>query len=393
MMRIRFLLCSAQTQDLKQKGIGPVNKLLRVGWTIVISLTCSLVVVVVASWGFKIPLSPGVLGLATLGTLLGAIAVFGGVITALISLFTLSSIDDRIIASTAKENERRNNELNERWSQYAFALEKYWAALNDSDLAHAGELMEEAYQLSDESLAVASYSMFRRYWKVTNAWAWDQIDRFDLSRRRAVVNSIPNLLSSTSVLEEYTNVASHLGNQDYSVGCIKWGERALKSPIVPNRASLHLQMAQAYALQRNHTETLEHLRQSLSLNPDQQFHHVANWALLFWNWDDEELILPLFKKIGKERITVTNPQIEKWVETKADNIYQGTMTPIIALEKHASRNTKLTIYSVGSFNGPDGAKLWRIQHGPKSVPEASGWDLDRVVTYVNTNFETLGRTE
>lgn len=138
-----------------------------------ISLLTSFMVVGV-SWWIRLPLSRGIDGLATLGTLLGGIAVFGGVITSLISLVILSSIEDRIAAATNNENERRDKELDTRWSHYAAGLERYWAALNSQDIDLAGELMEQAFQWSGKNLSVASYTMFKRYWDATEAWAWDQ---------------------------------------------------------------------------------------------------------------------------------------------------------------------------------------------------------------------------
>ncbi len=368
-----------------------MNKGLSVRGTIGISLACALVVVGIA-WWFRLPLAHGVSGLATLGTLLGAIAVLGGLITALIGVFTLSSIDERILSATAKENARRNHELDERWSQYAFALEKYWAALNESDLVQAGKYMDEAYQLSDQTLTVAAYGMFQRYWEATKTWAWDQIDPANLSHYQATIGVTVNVISPTSVVEQYGNATSGSGKRDYSADCIKWGERALGAATLPNPASLHLQLAQAYALQGKNGQALAHLRDSLSSNPDQIFHRVQDWAFLFWNWDNEDTVGSLLKILGKERIQVTPAQVEQWAAAKASDIYQGTMAPVIALQNSATRNTKLTVYSVGSF-GPEGNKVWRIQHGSKSIPPENGWNLDRVVTYINANFETLGRIE
>ncbi len=346
-----------------------------------ISLLTSFMVVGV-SWWIRLPLSRGIDGLATLGTLLGGIAVFGGVITSLISLVILSSIEDRIAAATNNENERRDKELDTRWSHYAAGLERYWAALNSQDIDLAGELMEQAFQWSGKNLSVASYTMFKRYWDATEAWAWDQIDSFHPPRRR-------------EILENYVN-PTPFNNQNYSVEGIKWGLRALESTEVPDRATVLLKLAQLYALEGDYQSTLNYLTESLRSNPDQQFYHTENWLLLLWNWNDEEKILAILTKIRKETKKVTNDLVQEWVNDKKNDLYRGTMAPVVALGKNGSASiTQLTIYSVGSYSLNSHGFAWVIQHNQTRYPleNQPPWSLNDVVRFINQSFNTIGRIQ
>lgn len=369
-----------------------IIRTLKIGEIVSISLISSFFVVGF-SWWIKLPLSRGIDGLATLGTFLGTIAVFGGVITALISLFTLASIDERVAMAAKNENALRSKELDERWDQYAYALEKYWAALNEQNIDRAGELMEQAYQLSGMKLSVASYTMFKRYWDSTEEWAWDQIDSFDLSKRRQDGN-VRNGIINPSLLVEYYTSPTPSYNDDFRAECIKWGQRALLSNDLPDRATVYLQLAQLYALQGHYQNTLDYLTKSLALNPDQQFYHIKSWVLLLWNWNDEEKILAILKKVHKERIKITNLQIEQWVNDRKDDLYRGTMAPVVALHTNNATNTQLTVYSVGSFINHD-EPAWVIQHNQTRFPEENRplWSVDDAVQFINRTFETIGRIQ
>ena len=119
------------------KGVN-YKLLLGWGWVAIVAVISSFGVFAIG-WWVRIPLPNGVKGIAVLGTILGTIAVLGGLITTITGLFTLSSLEDRVVSATRNEDARRTRDLDERWDKYTDALERYWTSLNEPDVKRAGK--------------------------------------------------------------------------------------------------------------------------------------------------------------------------------------------------------------------------------------------------------------
>lgn len=356
------------------------NTALTVAWIVGISSITSFIVVVGISYRLKLPLSPGIDGLAALGTLLGTIAVLGGVVTALISLFTLASINERIAIAAKNENANWSKELDKRWDRYSYALEKYWEAVNEQKIELAGRLMEEAYQLSDKRLSVASHTMFSLYWSVTADWAWDQLDS---THMRALRGHDANFTLIT-----YGNSTSS-SSKNYSDLCIKWGERALSAKDMPEQSRLHLQLAQVYALKEEYQNTINHINKSLELDPNQELSHSEIWALVLWNWKDDERISNIFKKLQYQCHQLKEEQLENWVKEQA----YATMVPIVGLQRDPFALIQLTVYAVGLRHPSDDSDGWVVKHKWTQYPQGQNdtWSLTEAVAFINKQFYTIGR--
>lgn len=355
-----------------------------IGWTTSISAVVTIILMVIASALHHSLPSLGALGLAGLASIVGGIATFGGIITGLIGLYSLTSINEKIQEAIANEKKVWKSQLDEQLSIHMRAFSEYNRGLSESNIRRASECMENALKLELELPLVAEY-MGTRFAEATFRWAWHQIDR---SQDFKVRLNIYGGLEPDAYMEE----------GDYRHDAIKWLENV--KTVDGDRALHWMKLEKLYALIGDNRKIVSSLRMALKVSEQGINYDMKDIGILLWNCSEVGEVQEICEEIHHQApITLTEAVLNNVL--KREDRYEGTMRPLLAVRRKGSLMLKSeapfspTIYYVGKTLSENGEDRYIIQwYGDDVIrypkPDDNPWDVNKLLNVVNDWFITVG---
>ncbi|MCI0184845.1 tetratricopeptide repeat protein [Sulfoacidibacillus ferrooxidans] len=355
-----------------------------IGWMASISVIVTIILLVIASaLKYSLP-ALGSLGLAGLASIVGGVATFGGIITGLIGLYSLGSINEKIEAAIDAEKKVWNSQINKQLSIHMRAVAEYNRGLSESDIRRASEYMESALRLQPE-LPLVSENIGTRFAEATFRWAWHRIDRSQGFNVRLTTygNLDPDL---------------YLEEGDYTHDAIRWLEDVRE---VDGERNMHwMKLAKLYSLIGDHRKMMSSLQHAFNLSEETTNYGVEDIGILLWNCSDAGQVDEICKTIHYEAPIMLTKPILKSVLTK-ERRYEGTMRPLLAVRRKGSMMFKSeapsspTIYYVAKTLSENGEDRYMLQWYGEDVirypkPDDDPWDVDKLLDVVNDWFITVG---
>ncbi len=354
------------------------------GWMTAISTIVTIILLVIASaLKYSLP-ALGYLGLAGLASIVGGVATLGGIITGLIGLYSLVSINEKIQAAINDEKKVLKGQLDKQLSINMRAVSEYNRGLSESNIRRASEHMENALKLQSE-LPLVSEHMGSRFAEATFRWAWHKIDRSQDFKVR---------------LNRYggSTLETDMEEGDYRHDAIKWLENV--KTVDGEQALYWVKLAKLYALIGDDRKIVSSLRKASEMNEKGINYSEKDIGILLWNCLDPEQVQELCGAIHYDAsITLTEPLLESVL--KREGSYAGTMRPLLAVRRRGTMMFKSEapsspiIYYIGRMLSESGEDRYILQWYGNDViqyPKSNDapWDVNKLLNVVNDWVITVG---
>ncbi|MHB1681514.1 MAG: hypothetical protein ACYCYO_01620 [Bacilli bacterium] len=271
-------------------GSGAQNRKMDLVWTLFISILAAVGTIVL--WAYIGHHSSKTLSDAgILATIVGGIATAGGVVTALISLFSLNTVDATIQKSIEKEQALLDKKFKENINSFTRAFSAYNEAMSEDDLLLAERFMNKALNTLPY-LPLAAEKMGIRFANSTLDFFRNQ-----MHMQKAPLLRMQNFPSSSLFLGPLAKKEVDDGGVNYSLKSIEWLKRAKSDS--EHTFKLDWFLARLYAICGYKDESIAALRETIST--DSEFQHdeiVRDLGLLLWTAHTENDVSEVCKIIG-----------------------------------------------------------------------------------------------